>query len=213
MGQLSLGSGLHEVFPLPGDTDSPDFGITDSPPRVIRPDGHATYLRAAMKFVPLRAFFVGLGAAVAISACGQTSSASQETPAQIWHEVVQCARTHGDPNFPDPTIDSQGRATFPPGTQKPSAATMQACQSIYNRLPPSARGIDSVDIQMEIRFAQCMRAQGLTDWPDPNPDGSYPLPADLRTTSKSGPVWDRIRAAWDACRAYNPSGSISVAQS
>ena len=39
--------------------------------------------------------------------------------------------------------------------------------------------------------------------------GAYPLPPDL-ITEKSGPVWDRIKAAWDACRAFNPSGSLNV---
>jgi hypothetical protein len=114
--------------------------------------------------------------------------------------------------MPDPAIDSQGRATFPPGTQKPSAATQAACQSIYNRLPASVRNSGSApDIQMEIKFAQCMRAHGLSDWPDPNANGDYPLPPDLIANSKSGPVWERIKAGWDACRAFNPSGSISVA--
>ncbi len=166
-----------------------------------------------MKLALLLALLVCLGALIAISACGPTASGSQETPAQIWHELVQCARTHGDPTLPDPTLDSQGRATWPRGTQKPSAATIQACQSIYNRLPAAARGDAPVDIQMAIRFAHCMRDHGLSDWPDPNPDGSYPLPPDLITTSKSGPVWDRIHAGWDACKAYNPSGSISVSHS
>jgi hypothetical protein len=151
--------------------------------------------------------------ALAVSACGQPSSAAHETPVQIWHEVVQCARTHGDPNFPDPTtIDSQGRATFPPEVGSVSDATkqrvMEACQSIYNRLPPAARDAGPADIQMEIKWAQCLRAHGLPDWPDPKPDGSYVLPPDLTTTGKSGPVWERIHAAREACRAYNPTGSF-----
>jgi hypothetical protein len=156
--------------------------------------------------IPLTAMSI-----VAFAACGTPAQTQSETPAQIWHELVQCARTHGAPNFPDPTIDSQGRATFPPGTQTPSDATKQACQSIYNRLPAAARATGSApDIAMEIKFAQCMRTHGLTDWPDPDANGDFPLPADLQTTYKSGPVWDRIKAGWDACRAFNPSGGISV---
>jgi hypothetical protein len=157
---------------------------------------------------------VGLIALVLISACGQGQPASSETPSQIWHELVACARSHGDPSLPDPVIDSQGRAKFPPGTQPPSQATMQACQSIYNRLPAAARssGPSSADIQMEIKFAQCMRSHGLSDWPDPDANGAYPLPPDL-ITQKTGPVWERIKAAWDACKAFNPSGSINVSHS
>jgi hypothetical protein len=93
----------------------------------------------------------------------------------------------------------------------PSQATQQACQSIYNRLPASVRNTGAPDIQMGIKFAQCMRQHGLADWPDPNANGDYPLPADLQAPSKSGPIWTRIKTAWDQCNAFNPSGHISVA--
>ena len=167
---------------------------------------------AAMKITTSALTLIMATTMAVLSACGgQPTHAQAETPTQIWHELVACARAHGDPNLPDPTIDSQGQAHFPPGTQKPSDATQQACQSIYNRLPASVRnGGGTTDIQTAIKFAQCMRSHGLSDWPDPNPDGSYPLPPDLQTQSKSGPLWDRIKAGWDACRAFNPSGRISV---
>ena len=158
--------------------------------------------------IPLTVISIG-----ALAACGQAAQPQAETLAQIWHELVACARSHGMPNMPDPSIDSQGQAHFPAGTAKPSQATQQACQSIYNRLPASVRtNASAPDIQMGIKFAQCMRSHGLTDWPDPNADGSYPLPPDLQAQSKSGPLWDRIKTAWDACRTFDPSGSISVSQ-
>jgi len=146
----------------------------------------------------------------ALAACGPAPSQA-ETPAQIWHELVVCARTHGYPTLPDPSIDSQGQAHFPRNISSASQATQQACQSIYNRLPASVRNSSApVDIAMEIKFAQCMRTQGLTDWPDPNANGDFPLPPDLNAGQKSGPIWDRVKTAWDACKAFNPSGGISV---
>lgn len=163
-----------------------------------------------MKLPLLSSITVAAVSIGALVACGPAALGQSESPAQIWHELVTCARAHGDPTLPDPVIDSHGRATFPPGTQPPSQATQQACQSIYNRLPASDRGSAIPDIQMEIKFAQCMRAHGLPDWPDPNSNGDYPLPPDLITTGKSGPVWERIKAGWGACSAFNPSGSISV---
>jgi len=160
------------------------------------------------RLLPTVVIALSIGAA---AACAQVSQAQGETPAQIWHDLVACARAHGDPSMPDPTIDSQGQAQFPPGTPMPSQATQQACQSIYNRLPASVRNTGAPDIQMGIKFAQCMRQHGLTDWPDPNANGDYPLPADLQAPSKSGPIWTRIKTAWDQCKAFNPSGHISVA--
>jgi hypothetical protein len=161
-----------------------------------------------MKLTHLPSIALGLLTLGAFVACGQPAPAQSQTPAQIWHELVVCMRAHGDPNLPDPTIDSHGQAAFPPDTEKPSAESIAACQSIYNRLPASARKGAAPDIQLGIKFARCMREHGLTDWPDPLPDGSYRLPPDLQTTTKSGPVWDRIRAAWVACAQYNPSGQL-----
>jgi hypothetical protein len=166
-----------------------------------------------MNLTHLPTIALGVVTIGALVACGQPATRAQsETPAQIWHELVVCARAHGDPSFPDPVVDGNGQATFPPGTQKPSDATIAACQSIYNRLPASVRGGGAPDIATEIKFAQCMRAHGLTDWPDPQADGSFRLPSDLQTTSKSGPVWDRIKAGWDACAQFNPSNSINVSR-
>ncbi|HSS92457.1 MAG TPA: hypothetical protein VLR46_00550 [Candidatus Dormibacteraeota bacterium] len=165
-----------------------------------------------MNLTHLPAIALGVLTIGSLLACGQPSQAQSETPAQIWHELVVCARAHGDPTLPEPTVDSHGQATFPPGTAKPSASTLAACQSIYNRLPASVRGGGAPDIQMEIKFARCMRAHGLTDWPDPLADGSYRLPSDLQATSKSGPVWDRIQSGWNACAQFNPSGHINVSQ-
>jgi hypothetical protein len=166
-----------------------------------------------MNIHPIPAIAVGMFTIGALVACGQPAAqAHAETPAQIWHEVVVCIRAHGDPTFPDPTVDSQGQGHFPAGTEKPPAATIAACQSIYDRLPASVRGGGAPDIQMEIKFSQCMRAHGLTDWPDPQADGSYRLPADLQAKSKSGPVWDRIKAGWDACAQFNPSGQVNVSR-
>lgn len=157
--------------------------------------------------IPLTAISIG-----ALTACGLPAQTQSETPSQIWHELAVCIRAHGMPNLPDPIIDSHGRASLPPGTPTPPPAARQACQTIYNRLPASLRNDAAPDIAMEIKFAQCMRSHGLTDWPDPNADGTYPLPADLRAESKSSPLFARIRTTWDACRAFNPSGSISVSQ-
>jgi len=165
-----------------------------------------------MNLTQIPAIAFGLVTIGSLVACGQPTTSQAETPTQIWHELVVCARTHGDPSLPDPTIDSQGMAHWPPGTQPPSKDTIAACQTIYNRLPASVRGGGAPDIQMEIKFAQCMRAHGLPDWPDPQADGTYRLPPDLRATSKSGPVWDRIKAGWDACAQFNPSGSISASR-
>src|SRR5947209_6835810 len=115
-----------------------------------------------MLFRRRNAALVGaLGAVVllaCLSACGSsrsgngTETASRAaTLAARWHQVVLCARAHGMPNFPDPRLDAEGHAHFPPGLTGISPETRRACQSLYDRLvpptaatPPSAAAITSL---------------------------------------------------------------------
>jgi hypothetical protein len=57
-----------------------------------------------------------------------------------------------------------------------------------------------------------MRDQGIAEWPDPTPDGRFPLSADLLDQWKGGPRWPQIEAAWSGpCRQYDPSGQVPLA--
>ena len=81
-------------------------------------------------------------------------------------------RAHGVPDFPDP--DSQG--TFPPLTQQAlgvskqtSLASQQACEHLL-----SGGGSTATPQQRQQKFAfalkvaQCVRAHGFPDFPDPS---------------------------------------------
>ena len=158
---------------------------------------------------------VGLGVAVLLfaglagcSASGGSQAATTTTTGQqgvvaVWRQLVACARANGMPNLPDPQIDSNGQAHFPSGTPDPPPSARRACQSIADRLPASARGDTErppADIQALLRFARCMREQGMADFPDPQADGRFPLPASLR----GGKTPSFLRAN-QACRQLNPN--------
>jgi len=158
--------------------------------------------------------------AMAASACGVGPPASSSTrptanPAAVYHRFAQCVRDHGQPDFPDPTVDARGHPQFPPaGGQKPSDAIMQDCGPILNQLAPTIRPRNTApnDPAMMRRFAQCMRAQGIDDWPDPDANGDFHFPPSLSGTAKGGPRSQQISAAWNGpCRQYDPSGRISAA--
>jgi len=62
-----------------------------------------------------------------------------------------------------------------------------------------------------LKFARCMRDQGITDFPDPDQQGRFVLPPSLDQggTLKSSARWPQVQAAMDGpCRQYNPSGHI-----
>jgi hypothetical protein len=135
---------------------------------------------------------VGAGvAAVALAACGSNQSGPQvatapgastsSSPAStsvshpdlthIWAQWAACMRQHGVP-MDDPTLDSHdvpqydfSHATGVPESVKQAAR--QACQSIINDVPGgSAR---QASPQQTADLAKCLRANGVPNYPDPDP--------------------------------------------
>jgi hypothetical protein len=160
----------------------------------------------------------GAGLAL-LAACGpgqparaQTSPHDQYAP--VWHRLVVCARQNGMPDVADPTIDDQGRAQLPDNTPPPSAQVLRACRSIYDQLPPRVRSENigpTRDVNQLRRFAQCMREQGITDWPDPDAGGQFPFPTSLRGNFRTGPRWPQIEAAWmGPCEKYNANADLKA---
>jgi hypothetical protein len=120
------------------------------------------------------------------------ASAGSERTAQLWHDVAQCLRTHGHPTFHDPTIDSNGDPDF--GAQnlavKQAVATLgqTVCRRQFAALPAAEhhRPPTQAELHAMVLFARCMRAHGLSDWPDPHADGTFPLSMRIQNLGKAG---------------------------
>jgi hypothetical protein len=69
--------------------------------------------------------------------------------------------------------------------------------------PPTADALGRA-----VRFSQCIRKHGVPDWPDPHPDGTYPLNQRLRQAGKGG-----ILPGLEACRSLNPDAGIQISPS
>jgi hypothetical protein len=78
-------------------------------------------------------------------------------------------RAHGVKDFPDP--DSAGRIAISggPGSDLgPDNPTFQAAQRACQSLSPRRSPADQQQhLQDALQFSQCMRAHGVTDFPDP----------------------------------------------
>jgi len=83
-------------------------------------------------------------------------------------KYAQCMRTHGVPNFPDPS--SSGSFQMPAGTNRSSPA-FAACQKFLpgrgsgglgSGPPPTAAALAQM-----LKVSQCMRRHGISDFPDP----------------------------------------------
>jgi len=158
-----------------------------------------------MSFARSRASSSLLIAAAAVAAgCGGSHRAatapSAQSPAAAWHQVVLCARAHGMPGLQDPRIDANGKAIFPNGLNIP-AQTRRACQQLVDRLVPNAQNAAPTPAQLAglLRFARCMRSHGISDWPDPRPDGSFVPDARIANSLKSV-----FRSQLMTCERFNP---------
>jgi hypothetical protein len=50
-----------------------------------------------------------------------------------------------------------------------------------------------------LRYARCMRAHGVSNFPDPTPSGEFDLPRGIKSEPQS-------RSAFQACQRYSPAG-------
>lgn len=124
-----------------------------------------------MRTARVALLLVPAGCALALAACGSsgTPSGSGGTPAGI--KVAECMRTHGVPGFPDP--GSGGGIQFSDKSGiNPQSPAFRAAQSVCFKLLPGGgpgRGhISEARKLMMLKLAQCMRAHGLSTFPDPS---------------------------------------------
>jgi hypothetical protein len=136
---------------------------------------------------------------VLISACGSTapagtgggSSGGNNTAANAQKAVkfAECMRSNGVSNFPDPgasgsfTIDGiVNGSSLDPNTP----AFKQAISACRDLEPAGFTGSkrSSQQQQAALKFAQCIRENGVTDFPDPIPNG--PLVDTNRIPSAAG---------------------------
>jgi hypothetical protein len=154
---------------------------------------------------PLLVALVAAGALAAACSGGSHRAASSFSNAASAQSSARasgllyasCIRAHGVPNYPDPPPGQPlGNArNFKTDPQIESAA--QACQSDL----PNPSGIPKKDVnpQQELTFARCMRAHGITDFPDPQSGGGFDIPANININSP------QYAAAGDACGRSNGS--------
>lgn len=132
---------------------------------------------------------------------------------------AHCVQSHGVPAFPNPsptghTVIQGG----PNGGVNPQSAAFQRAQQECQKYSPQGHLTPAQQTQQRARllkFSQCMRAHGITDFPDPGPTGQLALKAgpgsDLNPSSIPAPPSSRRRRSpasttCPAGRRPRPSG-------
>ncbi len=172
-------------------------------------------LRPAALAALLLAFLAGCSGGTSAAAGPSPTAMTSDQILAIGREAAQCMRNHGIADFPDPIVDGQGRLALPSGPQadhvkqemSANPEAERACQPILDRVPlagdQSEGPVSQEDLANLLKFAQCVRQNGVPEWPDPKPDGTFPLSGTrLEAEGKSA----RLLGAWRACKQYWDKG-------
>jgi len=160
-----------------------------------------------------------------IAACGSSGNAGSPGSAQAKGlAFAQCMRSHGVPNFPDPTTNSGGglqiqatrRAGSGPslkvnGVSVNAPAFQSAQQACHSLLPNGGNPPQPSAAQKQamLQFSQCMRQHGLTNFPDPSFSGGH-VGLMIRDGSGLDPNSPAFKAAQQACQQYQKAAFSQV---
>jgi hypothetical protein len=146
------------------------------------------------------------GLALLMAACGGGSPASDVAQPNGAVAFASCMRSHGVPNWPDPSssgvFDKSKLSSQQLGASSSRVQAAQgACQHL---LPNGGSGPNPAQVQFvkaqSLAFSRCVRSHGLPNFPDPASDGRIPDPASVGIDQGS----PKFQAANQACRKYRP---------
>jgi len=130
----------------------------------------------------------------------QQANASQADPLKY----AQCMRTNGVSNFPDPKANSS--LQLPSGVDPNSPQFKQAAEACKAYMPAGPSNTDPANdpwpAAMKLKYSQCMRANGVSNFPDPSKNGGF----SLQQGSGVDPQSQAFQTAAKACTKYQPQG-------
>ncbi|WP_307970474.1 hypothetical protein [Salinispora arenicola] len=157
----------------------------------------------------------GCGPAKKNNGIGTVAGTSSAAPsklgvAEAGRQFAQCMREHGV-QIPDPELDENG--AFDMKVEDPNSdptkidAAMKACQKY---LPGGGEmGKPNPEMLAQMRkMAECMRANGVPDFPDPDPDsgGGVAIETDQMDSQET------FERAMKKCDQYGPKGDVTTTE-
>lgn len=142
---------------------------------------------------------------------GSTTTSASPRPTDPAAQAAafgNCMRANGVPDFQDPVVDSSGGGAhveiqMPDDADKAKVdAAMDKCKSLAPGSDKKGAPMTAADQQKMLDFVKCMREHGVTDMPDPDPNGGIEIhkgqSADL---DPNNPVFKK---AQQACESLVP---------
>jgi hypothetical protein len=107
----------------------------------------------------------------AVAACGSSNKTSNQSSSASGIKFVDCMRSHGVPNLPDPSteggIQIQAGSGVNPQSPAFKAAEAQCAKLLPQGRPGSVEPTSEQEMQQMLAVSKCMRAHGVGGFPDP----------------------------------------------
>lgn len=156
---------------------------------------------------------VTAGIALLASGCGGSASSvpggSSSTGASSRYQkelaFSECMRSHGVPDFPDPSRSGALVNNNPGSTiggagvgQSALLAAQRTCQHLLPNGGQLSQAQQQQNVKQELKFVQCMRSHGEPDMPDPGRNGALPAGSGINPRSP------QFQKAQQACQSLLP---------
>jgi hypothetical protein len=129
-----------------------------------------------------------------------TTTMPARSPTQLLDEWAACMRSHGDPDQVDPTVDATKVIQITLGGNDGLRGEDGACGPYLSAAETALGGDTSPASSSEataLKFAQCMRANGVPTYPDPTGSGNQTIHAS--SASDLNPANPTFQAASTLC--------------
>jgi hypothetical protein len=162
---------------------------------------------------------IGVGCSNAPAQTGSSSGGDQTAATREQGvKFAECMRHNGVSEFPDP--DATGQLTIDGvlngSSLDPNAAVWKKAVSACKDLqPPGFTGHKRTAQQQEaaLEFAQCIRENGVNDFPDPTPDGALIDTGRIPSMAGKDPRSDPgLKAAMQKCRDLAGAAGVTGGQ-
>jgi hypothetical protein len=154
----------------------------------------------------------GAATATAPPGSGSGSSAVTGTTREKAVKFAECMRANGISAFPDP--DASGEMTIDgiangSSVDTSSASFEQALGACKDLEPPGFTGTKVTPEQRTARleFAECMRDNGVPDFPDPTPNGPLVDTNRIPSAAAAGGM-SILNATMQKCREYASAAGV-----
>src|ERR1019366_3477116 len=146
------------------------------------------------------------GVLLLVAGCGGSGAAAGSAAYQKAVGYTRCMRSHGEPSWPNPT----SKGTFVPTGIDLGSAQAKSANFACSYLLPGADPLTAAHLQQtlsqDLKYSECMRAHGITSYPDPKVQGQG-VAVSLKGLDPLSPQFQAADRTCQAVRSGSGGGS------